>query len=480
MVWDECTRQVVRDVATDKINRFRASVKLGVVVRTVQRKVKAYHQHGEACFEHGNKGKAPKNRTDMDEIMHFISTHKLEGCNFTELCRLLDEYQHIRVSASCLRKRLFAEGVLSVKCKRKTRKKMKKLLKELLKRQEELTNSKLQLLSALEQEDVAGVWAHPTKPRSKYFGERLEMDASSFVWIKGLGKCTLHVCIDDASGFLLGLWLEQEETLHGYYKLMEQVLDAYGVPVSIRTDKRTVFVYNKQGQQAVEKDTMTQFGYACHQLGIELRCNSDPDFKPKVERANQTLQGMLPFRFAMEGLRSVEQANAYLQDVFMPHFNTLFGYDCDYVDGRMRKIDSAFVPCTADEIRNSLAVLCERTVNKGCSIQLDGSFFALLNPVGKRIALPYHTKVTVARLLDDSVYATKGKRCYALQRIPDRYAFSKLVDPELTKPKAKAPRPKIPTTHPWSFQKQMLFRQNDAMMKSLEPYYKSPHEKRYA
>nr|WP_321262828.1 hypothetical protein [uncultured Sphaerochaeta sp.] len=57
------------------------------------------------------------------------------------------------------------------------------------------------------------------------------MDASSYVWIKGLGKCTLHVCIDDASGFLLGLWLEAEETLHGYYKLMEQVLGTYGIPL---------------------------------------------------------------------------------------------------------------------------------------------------------------------------------------------------------------------------------------------------------
>lgn len=480
MVWDECARQVVRDVAAGKMNRFRASVKLGVVVRTIQRKVKAFRQYDEECFEHGNKGKAPTNKTSLEAIIQFISTHKLEGCNFTELCRLLDEYQHITVSATCLRKRFFAEGVLSVKCKRKTRKKMKKFLKELLKRQEELTKSKLQMLSALEQEDLAGVWAHPTKPRSKYFGERLEMDASSFVWIKGLGKCTLHVCIDDASGFLLGLWLEQEETLHGYYKLMEQVLDAYGVPVSIRTDKRTVFVYNKKGQQAAEKDTMTQFGYACHQLGIELKCNSDPDFKPKVERANQTLQGMLPFRFAMEGIRNVDQANAYLQDEFMPYFNTLFGYDHDYVDGRTRQIDSAFVPCAADEIRNSLVVLCERTVNKGCSIQLDSSFFALLDPAGKRIALPCHTKVTVARLLDGSVYAARGEHCYTLQQIPERHAFSKLVDPEEVKPKAKASRPKVPATHPWSFQRQMIFRQNDAMMKSLEPYYKSPHERRYA
>jgi len=480
MVWDECARQVVRDVATGKINRFRASVMLGVVERTVLRKVKAYRERGEASFEHGNKGKAPANKVDLETIMKFIVKNDLGGCNFSELCRLVEEYQHISVSTSCLRKRLFAEGMLSVKCKRKTRKKMKRFLRELQERQEALTREKLQVLSALESEDVTGRWAHPTKPRSKYFGERLEMDASSFVWIRGLGRCTLHVCIDDASGFLVGLWLEQEETLHGYYKVMEQVLTAYGVPVSIRTDRRTVFLYNKKGQQAAEKDTMTQFAYACHQLGIDLQCNSDPDFKPKVERANQTLQGMLPFRFSLEDIHTIDEANAFLQDVFIPRFNDLFGYGHDLVDGKRRPIESAFEPCGADQIRNTLAVLCERTVNKGCSIQLDNAFYALLDANGKRVALPYHTKVTVARLLDGSVYATSAQRCYVLQRIPDRYAVSKLVDPEQPAPKEKQPRPKVPASHPWSFQKQMLFRQNDKLMKSLEPCYTSPRERRYA
>jgi hypothetical protein len=412
--------------------------------------------------------------------MHFILTHDLKGCNFTELCRLLDEYGHVAVSPSCLRKRLFAEGILSVKCKRRTRKKMRRFLKELRERDHELTQTRMQVLSALEAEEVSGVWAHPTKPRSKYFGERLEMDASSFIWIRGLSKCTLHVCIDDATGFLAGLWLEPEETLHGYYQVLQQVLESHGVPVSIRTDRRTVFIYNKLGQQATEQDTMTQFAYACSQLGVELRCNSDPDFKPKAERANQTLQGILPFRFTLEGIQSLGEANTYLKEVFIPYFNTQFGYGSDYVEGRMRPIDSAFVPCSADQIRTTLAVLCERTVNKGSSIQLDNAFFALLDASGKRVALPYHTKVTIARLLDGSVYATRNTHCYALERIPDRYAVSKLVDPEQLVPKVKPPRPQVPANHPWSYQKQMQFKQNDALMKALEPLYKSPHESRYA
>lgn len=480
MVWDECARQVVRDVAAGKINRFRASVKLGVTVRTVLRKVSAYRQQGEACFVHGNKGKAPVNKVDLETIMKFIVKEDLGGCNFTELCRLLDEYGHVAVSTSCVRKRLFAEGILSVKCKRKTRKKMKRFLRELQQKQEVLTREKLQVLSALESEEVSGRWVHPTKPRSKYFGERLEMDASSFLWIRGMGKCTLHVCIDDATGFLVGLWLEQEETLHGYYQVLQQVLETHGVPVSIRTDRRSVFIYNKRGQQSPEHDTMTQFAYACSQLGIQIQCNSDPDFKPKVERANQTLQGMLPFRFTMEGIQDIGEANTYLREVFIPYFNAQFGYGSDRVEGRLRAVDSAFVPCSTDEIRTHLAVLCERSVNKGCSIQLDNAFFALLDATGRRVALPYHTKLTIARLLDGSVYATRGAHCYTLERIPDRHAVSPLVDPQPATPKVKPPRSKVPAHHPWSYQKQMQFKRSDTLMKALEPLYKSPHESRSA
>ena len=104
MVWDADARQVVREAVEGKINRFRASVRLNVSLRTVQRKMKEYRERGEECFEHGNKGKAPSNKVDLDAIIAFIEEHDLSGYNFTELARLLDEYQGISISSSCLSK----------------------------------------------------------------------------------------------------------------------------------------------------------------------------------------------------------------------------------------------------------------------------------------------------------------------------------------------------------------------------------------
>ena len=66
MVWDADARQVVQEAVEGKINRFRASVRLNVSLRTVQRKMKEYRERGERCFEHRHKGKVPSNKVDMD------------------------------------------------------------------------------------------------------------------------------------------------------------------------------------------------------------------------------------------------------------------------------------------------------------------------------------------------------------------------------------------------------------------------------
>lgn len=147
----------------------------------------------------------------------------------------------------------------------------------------------------------------------------------------------------------------------------------------------------------------------------------------------------------------------------------------NYIEGQRRTIASVFAACSAEAIRNTLTVLCERTVNKG-----NDTYMALFDEKGRHIALPYHTRGTVARLLDGSLFATRDHKYYALEKIPDRHDFSPQADPEDTRPKPKPVRPKMPANHPLSFQKQKLFKENDALMKSLAPYYKSPKETEYS
>jgi len=479
MQWNDEAKQVVIDVLEGNISRHRAALMLGVSTRTIERKKSQYSSRGEVCFVHGNSGRTPSNSIDMESVDKLITGSAMEGANFCEISRLLKEYCDVSVSDSTLRRYYLNNGILSPKCRKRTRRKLRKRLRE-LKKSSELSQSSAETLNALEHEKITGCWKHPTKPRSAMFGQRLEMDASSFVWIKGLGKMTLHACIDDATGHLLGLWLEQEETLHGYYKVLEQILSTHGIPFELRTDRRTVFTYKRKGEGNPEADSMTQFAFACSKLGIELECNSDPDFKPKIERANQTLQGILPFRFGMEKITTVEEANTYLQQQFIPFFNNEFGYGYDIIRGKRRKIPSAFIKCSEEQIRTTLVVLSERVVNNGTTIKVDNQYMELHDHRDKRIALAPGTCVTLSRVLDGFLYAISPKgQWYTLHAVPTRYehAPDQIVTPE-PKPIQKPNKPK--PGHPWSYEQQKLFRKNSELMKSLEPLYTSKQQKSYA
>lgn len=104
------------------------------------------------------------------------------------------------------------------------------------------------------------------------------MDASVHLWF-GATKVHLHAAIDDCTGTIVAAYFDTQETLKGYYNLLYQILNQYGIPNMFYTDNRTVFEYRNQKRKEVEKDTFTQFSYACKQLGIQLKTTSIPQEK---------------------------------------------------------------------------------------------------------------------------------------------------------------------------------------------------------
>jgi len=470
MDWNEENIQVIKDVKAGIVCLTRAAIKLDVHPITVKRKVLEYQEQGLKCFIHGNTGKTPANKKDFNKIKKVMEENFLEGCNFKYASKLLRDFTDIRISPSCLRLNMYKKGILSPKCNKKTRRKMKKQLKkkkEESKKQTVFTKDEKLTLNALEMEEYVGKYTHPTKPKSKYFGERVELDAATQkIFVPGLGPMAIHVAVDDASGFILGLWLEQEETLNGYYKVMEQILSKYGIPVAIRTDKRTVFTYKKKGEGKTENDTFTQFAYAMSKLGTDLTCNSDPDSKPKVERMNQTLEGQLEYYFSMKHITTIAEANKCLQEEYIDNFNEEFGYATFIANGRSKTIESAFEPCNKEQVKNALVLMFERVVNNGCTIKYNKKYYALYNNKSKQIALNKGTKITVIKTLDGELLASKDKGTnYSLMEVPERYLFSKAVD--LTEIKTPKKKYKPSSEHPWSYSSMEYFKKHSSMMREL-------------
>ena len=140
---------------------------------------------------------------------------------------------------------------------------------------------------------VAAQDAHTRRPRAPYFGELLQMDATSYEWIPG-SIWHLHLAIDDATGRIVGAWFDTQETLNGYYHVFQQILTDYGIPYKFFTDRRTVFTYKKKNLPHLSmRIPIHSLAYACHQLGVELESSSIPQAKRPCRTFNQTLQSRL-------------------------------------------------------------------------------------------------------------------------------------------------------------------------------------------
>lgn len=70
--------------------------------------------------------------------------------------------------------------------------------------------------------------------------------------------------------------------------MLYQILSKYGIPYKFFTDNRTS-----------DKDVLTQYGYACKQLGIDLETSSVSQAKGLIERTNGTFQSRLDLKILL-------------------------------------------------------------------------------------------------------------------------------------------------------------------------------------
>jgi transposase len=227
--------EVIKELVDHEGNKNCAALKLSCSRRTVDRLIAGYKSEGKAFFIHGNQGRIPVHaldeRTKQDILDLYLN--KYNDANIAHFTELLAKHEDIKVSESAVRNILSAADILSPKAWRRTRKKLKKKLQAML---VETKNSKQ--AAAIQAKIVEAGEAHPRRPRCSRFGEMIQMDASLHFWVNDR-KWTLHLAIDDATGIIVGAWFEEQETLRGYYHVLQQILTPTGYLIcSIRIGAR--------------------------------------------------------------------------------------------------------------------------------------------------------------------------------------------------------------------------------------------------
>lgn len=425
-------------------NKQRAAIHLGCTVRHINRMIKGYKEMGKEFFSHGNKGRKPIHTIDEETKLKVLDLYrtKYEDSNFVHYSELLEEYENIKISPSTIRSILIDEYILSPKATRNTRKSLATKLKEKLK----VAKSKKEI-TELHNAIINIEDAHPRRPRCAYFGEMLQMDASLHNWF-GQGKCQLHIAVDDATGNIVGAYFDNQETLKGYYNVLHQVLTQYGIPYMFYTDRRTVFEYTKKKSPSIEEDTFTQFGYACKQLGIEIKTSSVAQAKGRVERMFQTLQSRLVIEMRLAGISTIDQANEFLNS-YIKKFNEKFALPIDNIKSVFEKQPNN------EKINLTLAVLTERKVDNGHCIKFEKRYFKPINSNGNPVYYYKGTHCLVIKAFNGELFGCINEQVYALEEIPTHQHSSKNFD--FKKLNKKSKRKYIPPmSHPWkrsSFEK---------------------------
>ena len=292
--------------------------------------------------------------------------------------------------------------------------------------------------------------SHPRGEKPKYFGELIEQDGSIHLWF-GDKKCCLHLAVDKATNTIVGAWLDKQETLNGYYHVFYQILTNYGIPYKFVTDNRTVFNYMSLNpdKRTSDKDVLTQYGYACKQLGVDLETTSVSQAKGLIERDNGTFQGRLVQELRLNNITTIDEANKYLIEIFVPKFNSKFALD-------YKKFNSVFEQSPSEEkINYTLAVLTPRKIDNGNSIKYYGKYYQpYLNNELK--CFMTKTDCLVIKSFNGDLLVTIDEQVLELKELSRNERFSKNFDEVIEVKEKKKYIP--PMSHPWklkSFLKQI-------------------------
>lgn len=429
--------QIIKKLTETNGNKKRASVKLDCTLRHINRLIAGYNAYGKEFFVHGNRGKKPVHSLTFDlknQIIELYSS-KYWDCNFRFFTELLIKHENINVSEDTIRKLLTENYLLSPKSHRITKKRIKKDLKQ---QKQEATSKKE--LAKIQANIVAIENIHPRQPRSLYFGEEIQLDASEHIWF-GSSKTFLHIAIDDATSHILAAYFDYQETLNAYYNIFYQILTVYGIPYKFKTDGRTIFEYNRKKSPSEEEDTFTQFSYACHQLGTVIETSHVPEFKARVERVFDTFQSRLPVELRLADITSIEVANKFLAK-YIKEFNEQFALCINDTKSVFEKQPDK------EKINLTLAVIGTRTVDTGHSISINKKFYRFIASNNLPIYFHKGTKCSVIKSFDGNMYASVDEEIYALEEIPERMEVSENFE---TVEKRKSERIYLPKkmSHPW-------------------------------
>src|ERR1700727_806651 len=281
-----------------ELNQAEAAELLGVSERTFRRWTRAYEEEGEAGLVDRRLGKASGKRVPADraEEVERLYRERYPGFTVKPFHEHLIKDHGFGWGYTWLKLHLQWAGVVA-KAPRKGAHRRKR-----------------------ERAAVAGHDAASETALAK------AGDGSRHAWLEGEAPLDLIVTLDDATGAIYSAFLIEEEGTASTFRALKEVFSAHGLPMSLYTDRGSHYFRTAKAGE-IDRGCPTQVGRALAQLGVEHIGAFSPQARGRSERAFQTLQDRLVKELKLAGITTIEAANAFLREVYLPDYNARFAVE---------------------------------------------------------------------------------------------------------------------------------------------------------
>jgi len=259
--------------------------------------------------------------------------------------------------------------------------------------------------------------AHLWRPRRSRYGELVQWDTSEHDWLEGRGeKLYLIAMIDDATSRLFARFVRHDSTEQNM-RLLWSYLERFGRPLAFYTDKASHFQTaekRKRDEPGVDKDPVempaTQIGRALRELGITWIAAHSPQAKGRVERNFQTAQDRLVKGMRVAGVKTIDQANRYLEEDYLVWWERELTVEAETPDDAHRPLDKSH------HLAASLSHVETRQIRSDYTFRWEGSLYQI-----DRAAIVSGMRgadVRVEKRLDGSMAARFGEYYVKVELCP--------------------------------------------------------------
>lgn len=405
----ELYSETIKKVISKEMTQKEASLKLNITDRQVRRIISNYKNIGENAFVHKNSCKSSNNKKISNNISdEIIKTYLNEFSDYGFLHFYEEQGYKYGISFSAMINIFTANDIISPYAQHKTVKLYNESMKKAIK-EKSITIEQEKLFDQRKQEEFE---KHIRKSTLHYsFGQEVQMDAAFWIWF-GTEETALHLSVDKATKKVLSGWFDYEEKTNAYMTVLMNMITNYGIPEKIKTDKRSSFSINN-AKSSKSKLNVTQFKRICEDLEINLLCSSDPLSKPNAERENGTFKRRLKAELRHEGITNIDDANKYLNEIFIPKINKRFSYDINPNKNIMKKNNY-----DGKELNLIISIRYERTIDNASSIKYFSNYYLPTDEqTGEVISFNSGTKCIVINTYDNNLFGIINEKVYALHLV---------------------------------------------------------------